>query len=82
MSKKKASSDAIFNNININDKNVAIAHLADGRNIFYLDVSGKLTDKKGYLKEDYTFDDVHMYAQHYELWTNYLMKHAVVRENK
>ncbi len=82
VSKKKASSDAIFNNININDKNVAIAHLADGRNIFYLDVSGKLTDKKGYLKEDYTFDDVHMYAQHYELWTNYLMKHAVVRENK
>ncbi len=79
VSKVKASGDAVFNNVNINDKNVAIAHLADGKNIFYLDVSGKLTDKKGYLKADYTSDEVHMYAQYYELWTNYLMKHAVVR---
>lgn len=79
VSKVKASEDEIFNNININDKNVAIAQLADGKNIFYLDVSKKLTDKGGYLKADYTFDEVHMYAQYYELWTNFLMKHAVVR---
>lgn len=79
VSKAKASGDEIFNNININDKNVSIAQLADGKDIFYLDVSDKLTDKNGYLKEDYTFDEVHMYAQYYELWTSYLMKHAVVR---
>lgn len=79
VSKEKASGDEIFNNININDKNVAIAQLADGKDIFYLDVSKKLTDKGGYLKADYTFDEVHMYAQYYELWTNFLMKHAVVR---
>lgn len=79
VSKEKASEDAIFNNVNINDKNVAIAQLANGTDTFYLDVSSKLTDKGGYLKADYTFDDVHMYAQYYELWTNYLMKHAVVR---
>lgn len=79
VSKVKASEDEIFNNININDKNVAIAQLADGKDIFYLDVSKKLTDKGGYLKADYTFDEVHMYAQYYELWTEFLMKHAVVR---
>lgn len=79
VSKAKASADEIFNNININDKNVAIAQLADGKNIFYLDVSKKLTDKGGYLKADYTFDEVHMYAQYYELWTDFLMNHAVVR---
>ena len=77
--KEKSSEDAIFNNVNINVKNVAIAQLADGRDIFYLDVSSSLTDKNGYLKKDYTFDDIHMYAQHYGLWTEYLMKHAVVR---
>lgn len=80
VSKEKASGDAIFNNVNINDKNVAIAQLANGLDTFYLDVSGKLTDKDGYLRKDYTFDHVHMYAQYYELWTNYLMKHAVVRK--
>ena len=69
VSKVKASGDEIFNNININDKNVAIAQLADGKDIFYLDVSKKLTDKGGYLKADYTFDEVHVYAQYYELWT-------------
>ncbi len=79
VSKAKAAEDDIFNNININDKNVAIAQLADGKDIFYLDVSGKLTDKNGYLKKDYTFDDVHMYAQNYVMWTDYLMEHAVVR---
>lgn len=79
VSKEKSSQDAIFNNVNINDKNVAIAQLADGRDIFYLDVSSSLTDKNGHLKKDYTFDDIHMYAQHYGLWTEYLMKHAVVR---
>lgn len=79
VSKERASEDAIFNNVNINDKNVAIAQLANGTDTFYLDVSGKLTDKGGYLKADYTFDNIHMYAQYYELWTNYLMKHAVVR---
>ncbi len=80
VSEEKASEDAIFNNVNINDKNVAIAQLANGLDTFYLDVSGKLTDKDGYLRKDYTFDHVHMYAQYYELWTNYLMKHAVVRK--
>ncbi len=79
VSKAKADSDAIFNNININDKNVAISKLADGEHIFYLDVSGKLTDEYGNLKADYTFDDVHLYAQYYELWMKYLLKHAVVR---
>lgn len=80
VSKKKAASDEIFNNLNINDKNVAIAQLADGKDIFYLDVSKSLTDKSGHLKADYTFDEVHMYAQYYKLWTDYLMSHAVVRK--
>lgn len=79
VSKAKASGDEIFNNININDKNVAIAQLADGEDIFYLDVSKSLTDKSGYLKADYTFDEIHMYAQYYGLWTDFLMQHAVVR---
>ncbi len=79
VSKEKASNDGIFNNININDKNVAISQLADGKDVFYLDVSEKLVDKSGYLKDDYTFDEVHMYAQYYQLWTDYLMEHAVVR---
>lgn len=79
VSQSKSASDPVFNNVNINDKNVAISQFADGKHIFYLDVSAQLTDKKGNLKAEYTFDDVHMYAQYYSLWTDYLMEHAVVR---
>jgi len=76
----KSAEDGVFNNININDKNVAIAQLADGVNIFYLDINPKLTDKDGNLKADYTFDEIHMYAQYYDIWTKFLTKHAVVRD--
>ena len=78
VSAKKNAEDAIINNLNINDKNVAISQLADGKKIFYLDINPLLTDKKGNLKADYTFDEVHLYAQYYVMWKDFLKEHAVV----
>ena len=78
VSKKKSEEDAIINNTNINDKNVAISQLADGKKIFYLDINPILTDKRGNLKADYTFDEVHLYAQYYVMWKEFLEEHAVV----
>ena len=82
VSKSKSDSDPVYNNVNINDKNVAVSRLADGKNIFYFDVSKSLTDKAGNMKDEYTFDDIHMYAQHYQRWTDFLMEHGVVRKGK
>ena len=69
-----------FNNVNINDKNAAIATLANGVDIFYLDANPLFTDENGFLKADLTFDGVHLYAQHYDVWKTFLMEHAVVKE--
>ena len=55
--------DAVYNNENINAKNVAIAKIAandGGKTIFYLDVNENVLDKKGNLKEKYTWDGIHL----------------------
>ena len=74
--------DTEFNNVNINDKNAAIASLADGETVFYLDCNPVFTDENGFLKADLTFDGVHLYAQHYDVWREFLMEHAVVKEEE
>lgn len=83
ISKEKDEDDkeVDFNNLNINDKNAASASLANGTDIFYLDVNPLFTDDDGYLNSDLTFDGVHLYAQHYDVWRQFLMEHAVVKEN-
>lgn len=79
VSREKNNMETEFNNININDKNVASARLANGRDIFYLDSNPLFTDEEGFLPDDSTFDGVHLYAQHYEKWRNFLCEHGVER---
>lgn len=80
VSREKNNVKSEFNNININDKNAAIATLADGKGIFFLDVNPLFTDSDGYLNDDLTFDGIHLHAQGYMTWRDFLMEHAVVRE--
>ena len=77
VSLEKNNMETEFNNININDKNVASARLANGRDIFYLDCNPLFTDEEGYLQAELTFDGVHLYAQHYDKWRDFLFEHGV-----
>ena len=77
VSQEKNNMESEFNNVNINDKNVASARLANGQDIFYLDCNPLFTDDEGYLQADLTFDGVHLYAQHYEKWREFLLEHGV-----
>lgn len=79
VSEAKNNPDTEFNNININDKNAASALLANGKDIFYLDCNPLFTDKDGFLNADLTFDGVHLYAQHYDVWRQFLKEHGVER---
>lgn len=79
VSRQKNNPDTEFNNININDKNAAIATLANGTDVFYLDINPLFTDNESYLKDDLTFDGVHLFADGYTTWKTFLMEHAVVR---
>lgn len=77
VSREKNNMETEFNNININDKNVASARLANGRDVFYLDCNPLFTDEEGYLQAELTFDGVHLYAQHYDKWRDFLFEHGV-----
>lgn len=77
VSREKNNMETEFNNININDKNAASAQLANGTDIFYLDVNPLFTDRDGFLNADLSFDGVHLYAQHYDAWREFLLEHAV-----
>lgn len=75
---EKNSTDAIFNNTNINARNQAISMMADNRSIFYLEVNDAVCDENGNLISDYTFDQIHLKAKYYQLWKNYLFAHGAV----
>lgn len=77
ISKEKNNPETEFNNININDKNAASASLANGTDIFYLDANPLFTDSEGFLNAELSFDGVHLYAQHYGAWREFLLEHAV-----
>ncbi len=79
VSREKNNMETEFNNININAKNAASASLANGTDVFYLDVNPVFTDEEGYLKSELTFDGVHLYAKHYDAWREFLLEHAVTR---
>ncbi len=79
VSREKNNMETEFNNINVNDKNVACARLANGTDIFYLDSNPLFTDSEGFLQSEMTFDGVHLYAQHYDKWRQFLLEHGVER---
>ncbi len=76
---EKDESDPIFNNTNINEKNEAIATLADNRNIFYIDVNEVVCDENGNLVHEYTIDEIHLKAKYYEIWKQFLLEHGIVK---
>ncbi len=72
-----SNKDDIINNDNIDDKNNGIASYANGINLFYLNVNTAVSDDNGGLKKEYTWDDIHLQAQYYKLWEDYLLEHGL-----
>lgn len=77
----KSESDPIFNNPNIQARNDRIAELADGENIFYLDINEVVTDETGNLNPDYTWDEVHLLGKYDMMWLDYFCSHGIVKES-
>ena len=73
-----SSTDPVYNNKAIVQRNKAISTLANGRNIFYIDMNADLCDANGDLKEELTGDGIHLKASACELWHKFLLKNAIV----
>ena len=55
----------------------AVAALADGTSVFFLDANPVFCDADGYLREELTGDGVHPYGTGYETWAQWLMEHGI-----
>lgn len=78
VSARRSSSDPIFNNSNIDAFNSRIAVLADGEQVFYLDVNPLFDDEHGDLDQSYTGDNTHLYGKYYRPWTDWIEQNAAV----
>jgi len=78
VTKEKSDTDPIFNNTNIENRNNHLAALADNKKIFYIDVNEAITDSTGGIPAKYTFDNIHLKAAYYKIWTDFLLKHGVI----
>ncbi len=79
VSGKKSDSEKYFNNDYINERNAAIAELADSKDVFYIDMNEAVDDEDGNLMEELSFDEVHLKASAYERWHEFLLHNAIVR---
>ena len=61
-------------------RNADLAALADGKNIFYVDVNEVFADENGYLDKTYADGDSHLKGKYYREWADYLRSNAVVFE--
>ena len=76
VTKEYSDSSDVYNNDNINAKNAAIASFANGSDIFYLDMNPAVVDENMALREDISFDGVHLIAKYYYLWTDFMCSHG------
>lgn len=67
----------VFNNDNIDNRNTAAAGLADGERVFYFDMNECVDDERGGVREEYSNDGVHLKAEYYKLWTEWMKAHGI-----
>lgn len=77
---QKMANDPGFSNDGLRAKNAGLKEMANGKDIFYLEINDAINDGAGNLPSDYTNDGVHMKPQYYSLWSDYLLEHAIVLE--
>ena len=68
-----------FNNDEIRERNASLAELADGENIFYLDLNAFFTDEAGNLNESQARDGLHLKSGSYKVWREALLANGIVR---
>lgn len=74
--KSKSDTHPHFNNPNIRKRNERLKEIADENSIdyiYYLDINEGIADSEGNLPANYSFDQIHLYAQYYYLWRDYLL---------
>lgn len=78
VTKSKSAESSSITNENIAARNSIIATLANQKDIFYIDINESSLCEDGALVPDYTWDQVHIKAQYYPVWKDFLLQHAIM----
>ena len=73
----KSNDKTKVTNENIIARNRLISTLANQNDIFYIDINESELCENGALISAYTWDQVHIKAQYYSIWKDFLLSHAI-----
>lgn len=68
-----------INNDEIRERNAGLAEMADGAQIFYLDLNTYFVDDAGNLRESQARDGLHLKSNAYKVWKDALLANGIVR---
>lgn len=79
VTKEYSDGSDVYNNDNVNARNVAVSKLTNGKDIFYLDINDSVCDENGAMTAEYSRDGIHLKAEYYTLWADYICDYVVVK---
>jgi len=81
VSTERSEQGDYITNEGIQERNDAIAQMADNERVFFLDVNPLVCDETGGMEPSYTTDGVHLKAKYIEIWKDFLKTHAICLED-
>lgn len=79
VTQSKSDSNESITNENISSRNDLIATLANQKDTFYIDINQSSLCEDGALIDDFTWDQIHIKAQYYEVWKDFLLDHGIIK---
>lgn len=78
VTQSKDAENTYINNQEINARNEKLKELADNQTVFYIDENEAMDEPgTGMLKEEYSFDGVHLQVKYIEVWREFLLDHGI-----
>ena len=77
VTERKASQSKYFKSERIVERNGYIKEVALDEHVAYLDLHSVYCDEGGFLPKEFAADGVHLKAQYFSSWTDFLLSHAL-----
>ena len=77
VTERKASQSKYFRSERIVERNEYIKEVARDEHVAYLDLHSVYCNEEGFLPKEYAADGVHLKAQYFSAWTDFLLSHAL-----
>ncbi len=81
VTQSKSDSSQGVTNENISSRNELIATLANQKDTFYIDINQSSLCEDGALVPEFTWDQIHIKAQYYTVWKDFLLEHGIIRNH-